>query len=349
MARKRTQQNHHALPKYVYIVRGWYIYREHLGKGKLGKFIKLCPESALISEVWQKYESITCVGAPRKTLDWLMQQYLQSGQFAAKSVETRRKYNQNARQLSQTTIKTGGLFGQIDAERITRGVIQKYIDARKKQDGSPAPVAANREISFLSVCYNWACNRDLLTNNPCTGVERNTEKSRTRYVSELEYRQVFRMAEKWPHVQCAMEFAYLCRMRLCEVLDLKQSDIIDAGIHVRRRKGSRDNITTWTARLEAAVKLSKSLPMPAAHPIDPHLIRGQSGQRLTESGFQTLWQKLMIEAADQGMERWTFHDLKARGVSDSSGDKQQASGHKTAAMVAVYDRKLAEVKPAGEK
>jgi hypothetical protein len=36
-------------------------------------------------------------------------------------------------------------------------------------------------------------------------------------------------------------------------------------------------------------------------------------------------------------------------MSDSSGDKQQATGHRSAAMVAVYDRKLAEVKPAGEK
>jgi len=40
MAGKRTQPNHHALPKYVYIRRGWYVYREYLGQGKLGKDIK---------------------------------------------------------------------------------------------------------------------------------------------------------------------------------------------------------------------------------------------------------------------------------------------------------------------
>lgn len=349
MAGKRIQPNHHALPKYVYIRRGWYVYREYLGHGKLGKDIKLCPADAPVSELWQRYESLTCIGAPSKTLDWLFAQYLASSQHAAKSEKTRRDYEKNAGTIGKTKLKTGEAFGQIDADRITPGVIRKYIDARKKTDGSPAPVAANRETAFLSVCFAWAVERDLLKTNPCRDVRRNSEKPRTRYVTEAEYQQIYNQAAKWPHVQCAMEFAYLCRMRLCEVLDLKQSDITDAGIHVRRRKGSRDNITTWSPRLDAAVKLSRSLPMPTAIPINPYLIRGLSGQRLTESGFQTLWQKLMIEAAEQGMERWTFHDLKARGVSDSDGDKQQASGHKSAAMVATYDRKLAEVKPAGEK
>ncbi len=39
----------------------------------------------------------------------------------------------------------------------------------------------------------------------------------------------------------------------------------------------------------------------------------------------------------------TFHDLKAKGISDyegSSRDKQLFSGHKTESQVLVYDRKL---------
>jgi integrase len=349
MARKRTDAQHHALPKYVYIWRGWYTYREHLGQGKLGKYIKLCPENAPISEVWQRYESITCIGAPRKTLDWLMNQYLSSPQFAKLAPETKRKYHQNAKQLGSTPLKSGDLFGQVDAERVTPGAIRRYMDARKNTDGSPAPVAANREKAFLSACYSWAVERDLLSKNPCKEVKRNTETARTRYVTEQEYQHLHDLAEPWPHIQCAMEFAYLCRMRLGEVLDMKQSDIADIGILVRRTKGSKNNITTWSPRLEAAVKKSKSLPMPQARPINPHLIRGKKGHKVTESGFNDVWQPLMAAAVEQGIERFHFHDLKAAGISDTEGDKQKASGHKTAAMVAVYDRKLAEVKPAGEK
>jgi integrase len=144
-----------------------------------------------------------------------------------------------------------------------------------------------------------------------------------------------------------MEFAYLCRMRLCEVLDLKKSDIGTTSLHIRRRKGSRDNITTWTPRLEAVIKHCASLPTTHADIENPHLIRGQTGDKLTESGFQTLWQRLMVNAAENGLERFTFHDLKAKGVSDTEGNKQEASGHRTAAMVDTYNRKLSEVKPEG--
>lgn len=39
----------------------------------------------------------------------------------------------------------------------------------------------------------------------------------------------------------------------------------------------------------------------------------------------------------------TFHDLKAKGISDYEGtakDKQKYSGHKTESQVLVYDRKV---------
>lgn len=349
MARKRTDSQHHALPKYVYIRRGWYIYREHLGRGRLGKDIKLCPQSAPISEVWQRYESLKTANAPQKTLDWLMNQYLASPQFATKAPETQRKYLQNARQIANTPLKSGEPFGRIDAERVTPGTIRRYMDARKNSDGSPAPVAANREKAFLSGCYSWAVERDLLSKNPCREVKRNTEYARTRYVTPDEYRVVYHLAEPWPHIQCAMEFAYLCRMRIGEVLDLKYSDITESGLLVRRKKGSKDNITLWSPRLDAAIKQSKSLTMAQARPINPHLIRGKKGHKMTESGFNDVWQPLMAAAVEQGIERFHFHDLKAAGISDTAGDKQQASGHKTAAMVQIYDRKLAKVRPAGEE
>jgi len=342
MSRKRSDDQHQALPKYVYIRRGWYIYRQHLGNGKLGKDVKLCPANAQISEVWQRYESIACIGAPRKTIDWLFAEYLASSQHAAKAVKTRKEYEKNANTISNTLTKAGDRFGLVDAERITPGVIRKYIDARS------APVSANREKAFMSICFSWAVERDLLKTNPAKLVRGNKETARDRYVTDEEYNQVYNMAAPWPLIQCAMELAYMCRMRMCEVLDLKQSDIQTIGLLIRRRKGSKNNITTWTERLNAAIAQCDKLPKPAANINNPPLIRGQRGDKLTEDGFSTLWQRLMVAAAETGLERFHFHDLKAKGVSDTLGDKQQASGHKSASMVAVYDRKLNEVKPAGE-
>ena len=36
---------------------------------------------------------------------------------------------------------------------------------------------------------------------------------------------------------------------------------------------------------------------------------------------------------------FTFHDLKAKEISDFEGDKKRFSGHRSDSMIAVYDRK----------
>ncbi|MCK9606699.1 MAG: hypothetical protein M0R33_09670 [Methylomonas sp.] len=55
-------------------------------------------------------------------------------------------------------------------------------------------------------------------------------------------------------------------------------------------------------------------------------------------------------AEDMGINwiPFTFHDLKRKGVSDTTGNKQDASGHRSAAMLNVYDVKMKTVKPSNE-
>lgn len=50
----------------------------------------------------------------------------------------------------------------------------------------------------------------------------------------------------------------------------------------------------------------------------------------------------MIEA---GIEPFNFHDLKAAGFSDTTGNKLEVSGHHDVKMLKVYDRKKNKVKP----
>ena len=51
--------------------------------------------------------------------------------------------------------------------------------------------------------------------------------------------------------------------------------------------------------------------------------------------MQTAWQRLSWPAA---AERFTLHDLKAKGITDTAGDKLAASGHRDPRMLAIYDR-----------
>ena len=59
----------------------------------------------------------------------------------------------------------------------------------------------------------------------------------------------------------------------------------------------------------------------------------KTGGPYTANGFKANWQKLKYEGMD-----WTFHDLKAKGISDFEGDKQALSGHKSRLQMERYNR-----------
>jgi integrase len=215
---------------------------------------------------------------------------------------------------------------------VSPGVIRKYLDYRNN-------VAGNREISYLSKAWSWCYERDIVTKpNPCKGVRRKTESPRTRYVTDTEYKLVYDLAPEY--VQTAMELAYLCRMRLSETLDTRVRDIQDKGLLTRRLKGSNDAITLWSDRLRSVVDggLRGQLRVP-----NMPIVNNRKGSIIRVESFKTAWQRLMKKMELKGIERFTFHDLKAKGVSDFEGDKKKASGHKSDSMVAVYDRKLPEI------
>lgn len=84
---------------------------------------------------------------------------------------------------------------------------------------------------------------------------------------------------------------------------------------------------------------------------DRYLFVSDDGERLTEAGWQTAWGRTMRNAVkdrilSQG-ERFGLHSLKYRGVTDTKGDKKEASGHKTDAMMHVYDHSLPLVPESG--
>jgi len=75
-----------------------------------------------------------------------------------------------------------------------------------------------------------------------------------------------------------------------------------------------------------------------------YLLHDAKGQPIRQSSFQSAWNRLMNKALAKGLkERFTFHDLKAKGITDFDGDKQKAAGHKSARMAEVYNRKPEKV------
>ncbi|GHB11438.1 site-specific integrase [Modicisalibacter luteus] len=101
----------------------------------------------------------------------------------------------------------------------------------------------------------------------------------------------------------------------------------------------------WTAATDrrAAIWKEKGRILPM-HPESRPLIVAADGGELKKSSLDTAWQRLIKLAIEEEIieasQRFGLHDLKRRGITDTKGtrhDKQEASGHRSAAMLDVYD------------
>jgi len=72
------------------------------------------------------------------------------------------------------------VFGAMLLKDIEPHHIAAYLDQRVSK------VAANREITFLSSMFAYAMRWSWCRFNPCTGVRHNTERRRTRYITDEE-------------------------------------------------------------------------------------------------------------------------------------------------------------------
>jgi hypothetical protein len=161
-----------------------------------------------------------------------------------------------------------------------------------------------------------------------------------------------------------MELAYLCRLRGIEVVTLTDANALEEGILTNRRKGSRDNIVRWTPRLRAVWEGAKAvraktwehrkIPIPITAS-KRFIIVASHGGPLRKSSLDTAWQRFITLAIAEGdidpEDRFGLHDLKRRGVTDTSGtraDKQEASGHRDPKMMDIYDLSVPTVSPSAE-
>lgn len=345
---RKTKRN---IPPYVYCAKGRWFHREYLGSGKFGKETRLASEGASDTYIWNAY--LELIGTADKTgsLEWLISEYFRSPYFERRAVSTKREYQRYARRISQTALKKGSTFGAVQIRRITPGVIRKYMDKR----AIDAPVMANRELEFLSVVFGYGFERDYVRRNPAKGVKPQPEFAKKRLVTDEEYFAVYNRASDY--VQIVMELQYLCRLRKAEVIGpdprnvdptrplgyegLKRKHLLDEGLHVVRAKESKEQIIEWSPRLRKAIDRAKALPGPAS---TSFLLHNRQGQQIRMSALNSAFARARKKAMEEtGIESFSLHDLKAKGVSDFDGDKFKATGNKSPHMVAVYDRGIETV------
>ena len=307
------------LPKYVFRARSAFWYKHWLGrvdgKQKWGKTIRLADDTVPMSELWSIYEGLG--QAEKDTVRWMMDLYLGSSQFERLKPKTKKDYLAAVEKICSKPVGSK-TFGESRLNRVTKRTIRDYLDTY------PHPVAANRHIAVLKSAWSWCEERHDIPENPCKSVKLNREEPRQRYVSDDDYETVLRMAP--PPIQQMMELAYLLRGRLSEVLAIKVEHIHDDYLEFHRLKGSEGELCELSDRLRAALSD----------------VRGGEYvcHQYSESGFRSAWRRLQVKMDKVGIERFTFHDLKAKGISDH---KDNFGGHRSPNMRKVYVRKLKEV------
>ncbi|WP_308822746.1 tyrosine-type recombinase/integrase, partial [Sodalis praecaptivus] len=296
---------------------------------------RLCPLNASYAEVWVAYEEYMKSidnNTHGDTFEKLINQFFESADFNALSKRTRIDYKGYSKFVTKP-------FGKMLPNDINPIHVRKYMDIR----GVKSQVQANREKAFLSRVFRWGYERGLVTANPCQGVRQFSEKPRERYITEKEYSALYESADTL--IKVAMEVSYLCCARQGDVLALRREQIMDEGIFIRQGKTGVKQIKAWSPRLIAVIKLASTLPLHVGI-ASTFLLHQPNGDRYTTSGMNNRWQAAKVAAKKKYPELnfdFTFHDLKAKGISDLSGslqEKQAISGHKNIGQTARYDRKI---------
>lgn len=342
MGRKRLTRKDGQLPPYVYRKPKLNAieYRPYLGRGKFAPSIYLkddtgrnLPAGATLNQIVKSYQHAVASGNEQgRSLQWLLKRYFRSPAFERLAPRTKKDYQWYAEKICEMPGAGGAVFGDFPYSQISRKVIVALRDKLADK-----PTQANRRIQFLSAVFSWAIEEEHADANPCKGVSRYSLKARTRYAADNEYQIVYDAAASYPWLQIMMELAYLCRARLGEIRALPPGAVNDIGVFISRTKKSESETTTWTPRLRQAIAQAEALPGPGRK----FVVHNADGSQITENQFRNAWKRTMERALKQGLqERFTFHDLKARGVTNHP---LQHSGHKSERMKSVYVRQAPRV------
>lgn len=302
------------------------------------EYHRLAGPDASKAEVWTAYEAVG--QAAGGLLDDVIDAYLRSPQFAERKPATQRDYR-------QYSVRIRRVFGQVVPDQITSPMVQLFMDAR----GEAHPVAANHEKAFLSVVMNWGKARGhVQISNPCDPVKNFNRKPGGRYVEhdELFAFYDFLLARGHRGHAAAMMISYCCGSRQQDVLRLlrrkpaqpAESDcyLVNDGLVIWQAKTGKVQLKEWNNDLRAAVELATSVQPKVA---GQYVISSRNGQPYTRGGFNSSWQRAQVAALAAGvlLQRFRFHDLKVKALSDfRGGDRVEFSGHKSRSQAERYNR-----------
>jgi integrase len=227
------------------------------------------------------------------------------------------------------------VFGSTPLGTVKPPHIQTYLTSHEFE------VAANREIKLLSTIYRHAINWGFCTINPCQGAFYHKETPRDREVTDDEF--IMLQKKACESVRAIIQIAYLTGMRKGDILDLKLTDLEEAGIRNRQNKTEKKQIFSWTPALRATVKLATSARKAtkvSGIRAEKWLFTNRKAKQITVTGFNSAWRRLRERCNLADMH---FHDIRAKAITDAKRKggidyAQTLAGHENQSQTEAYIR-----------
>lgn len=327
MGRRRRHDKH--LPQRMYCRRGAY----YFDNPKTGRWEPLGRE---LGPAITKYGSFIGDEWSGRTIGDVIDRY-RSQVLPLK----RSDHNRETQSLQLDRLKR--VFGDMLPDSLTAPACYKYLDGRRDKAGKPVPAAARAEINLLRHVLTKAIRWGVSSVNVVRNLELGEKPRRTRYVTDEEFQTVYALSCQ--RIQIAMDLALLTGQRRGDLMALKHSDCTPEGIVFRQGKTGAGVLVEWSPDLRAVIDRAKKLKPELPR---EYVLRTLSGRGYTPRGFGANWWKVMAKAVQAGVQRFTFHDLRAKCASDKERleDAQALLGHSSMATTkSVYKRNLTRARP----
>lgn len=204
--------------------------------------------------------------------------------------------------------------------------------AQVRRTLSASYAVANRTISVLRLVFDYALEEQLAETNPCTGIKRMAQNTRTRRLPPAEYLAIKEQAK--PRLQVVMDLCYLTGQRIGDVLTIKRTDLRPDGIYIEQEKTGARLLVAWSPQLRAATERAKALQGPVAA---LYLVKGTAGQEGKPLAYKVVWTDWKAACKAAGVADANIHDLRAM-----AGTEAEAQGKDPTALLGHADRKMTQ-------